>query len=140
MRISDWSSDVCSSDLALLPLVRRPDADSWSLILAARAAAELGRGMESTDYLGRAAELNPGEAVPFAIDHDYGLVAMAADAAPLDPAQVIPAIAADFASGNSARAIERAVRLRSEEHTSELQSLMRNTYAVFRLQQTKQKK
>src|SRR3546814_21059015 len=103
MRISDWSSDVCSSDLALLPLVRRPDADSWSLILAARAAAELGRGMESADYLGRAAELNPGEAVPFAIDDDYGLVAMAADAAPLDPAPVIPAIAADFARGNSAQ-------------------------------------
>src|SRR3546814_2479785 len=103
MRISDWSSDVCSSDLALLPLVRRPDADSWSLILAARAAAELGRGMESADYLGRAAELNPGEAVPFDIDDDYGLVGMAADAAPLDQAKVISAIDADIASGNSAQ-------------------------------------
>ena len=111
---AEWAGgDAGAAREALLPLVRRPDADSWSLILAARAAAELGRGMESTDYLGRAAELNPGEAVPFAIDHDYGLVAMAADAAPLDPAQVIPAIAADFASGNSARAIERAVRLRA---------------------------
>ncbi|MFC3786244.1 tetratricopeptide (TPR) repeat protein [Sphingopyxis italica] len=110
---AEWADgDAGAAREALLPLVRRPDADSWSLILAARAAAELGRSMESADYLGRAAALSPGEAVPFAVDDDYGLIAMAADAAPLDPAKVIPAIAADLASGNSARAIGRAVRLR----------------------------
>ncbi len=49
---------------------------------------------------------------PFAVDNDYGLVAMAADAAPLDPAKAIPAIAADMASGQYARAIARATRLR----------------------------
>src|SRR3546814_8060396 len=32
---------------------------------------------------------------------------------------------------------ERTMRRRSEEHTSELQSLMRNSYAVFCLQQKK---
>ena len=110
---AEWADgDAGAAREALWPLVRRPDADSWSLILAARAAAELGRSMESADYLGRAAALSPGEAVPFAVDDDYGLIAMAADAAPLDPAKVIPAIAADLASGNSARAIGRAVRLR----------------------------
>src|SRR3546814_4187502 len=31
----------------------------------------------------------------------------------------------------------RAVRIRSEEHTSELQSLMRNSYAVFSLKKKK---
>src|SRR3546814_13478485 len=102
MRISDWSSDVCSSDL-------------------------LGRNMESADYLGRAAALSPGEAVPFAVDDDYGLVAMAADAAPLDPAKVIPAIAADLASGNSARAI------RSEERRvgKECGSTCRSRWAPY---------
>src|SRR3546814_9158928 len=44
-----------------------------------------------------------------------------------------------FAAGNSARAIERAVRLRarSEEHKSELQSLMRLSSAVFCFQKKK---
>ena len=110
---AEWADgDPDAAREALLPLVRRPDADSWSLILAARTEAELGRDMESADYMGRAAALSPGEAVPFAIDDDYGLVAMAADAAPLDPAKAIPAIAADLASGNGVRAIDRAVRLR----------------------------
>src|SRR3546814_4244664 len=36
--------------------------------------------------------------------------------------------------------ISRANRLRSEEHTSELQSLMRNSYAVFCLKKKKNKK
>src|SRR3546814_2662572 len=35
-------------------------------------------------------------------------------------------------------ASERIARVRSEEHTSELQSLMRNSYAVFCLKNTKQ--
>src|SRR3546814_2270293 len=33
--------------------------------------------------------------------------------------------------GNAAQIVQRFVRLRSEEHTSELQSLMRISYAVF---------
>src|SRR3546814_7071283 len=36
--------------------------------------------------------------------------------------------------------IERRVAERSEEHTSELQSLMRNSYAVFCLKKKKQQK
>src|SRR3546814_3188368 len=36
-------------------------------------------------------------------------------------------------------AVRQAVRLRSEEHTSELQSLMRNSYAVFCLKKKQQK-
>ncbi|HWW57219.1 MAG TPA: tetratricopeptide repeat protein, partial [Sphingopyxis sp.] len=92
--------------------VGRPDADSWSLLLAARAAAELGRRGESADYLARAATLTRGDALPFAVEYDYGLLTMAADAAPLDPARAIPAISADILNGNGARAIERAARLR----------------------------
>jgi len=110
---AEWADGDAGAALeALLPLVRRPDADSWSLLLAARAAAELGRRIESADYLGRAAALAPGEAVPFAADNDYGLLTMAADAEPLNPAYAIPAISADLSSGNSARAIARATRLR----------------------------
>lgn len=110
---ADWADGDADGALeALLPLVQRPDADSWSLLLAARAAAELGRRIESADYLGRAATLARGEAVPFAADDDYGLLTMAADSDPLDPAKAIPAISADLSAGNSARAIARAIRLR----------------------------
>lgn len=110
---AEWADGDADAALdALLPLVQRPDADSWSLLLAARTASELGRRGESVDYLGRAAALSPGDAVPFAADDDYGLLTMAADAEPLNPAYAIPAISADLSSGNSARAIARATRLR----------------------------
>src|SRR3546814_4743585 len=42
------------------------------------------------------------------------------------------------AGDESARALERRVQARSEEHTSELQSLMRISYAVFCLTKKKQ--
>ena len=110
---AEWAGGDAEAALAALrPLAARPDADSWSLLLAARAAAELGRDMESADYQARAATLSRGEAVPFSVDADYGLLAMAADAAPLDPAKVIPAISAELSRGDAARAIERAARLR----------------------------
>ena len=110
---AEWADGDAGAALdALLPLVRRPDSDSWSLLLGARAAAELGQRVESASYLTRAAALAPGDAVPFAADNDYGLLTMAADAEPLNPAYAIPAISADLSSGNSARAIARATRLR----------------------------
>ena len=110
---ADWAGgDADGASEALAPIVSRPDADSWSLLLAARVAAELGRRTESADYLGRAATLARGEAVPFVADNDYGLLTMAADAEPLNPAAVIPAISAELSSGNSARAIARASRIR----------------------------
>jgi len=110
---AEWAyGDAGAALEALLPLVERSDADSWSLLLASRSAAELGRRIESADYMGRAAALAPGDAVPFAADNDYGLLTMTADAEPLNPAYAIPAISADLSSGNSARAIARATRLR----------------------------
>ncbi|WP_447753786.1 tetratricopeptide repeat protein [Sphingopyxis fribergensis] len=113
LAVANWADgDADGAIEALLPIVDRPDADSWSLLLAARAAAELGRRGESADYLARAATLARGEAVPFAANNDYGLLSMAADAEPLNPAKAIPAIAADIASGNTARAVGRAIRLR----------------------------
>jgi cellulose synthase operon protein C len=113
LAVANWADgDAEGAIEALLPVVDRPDADSWSLLLAARAAAELGRRGESADYLARAATLERGEAVPFAANNDYGLLSMAADVDPLNPAKAIPAIAADIASGNTGRAVERAIRLR----------------------------
>src|SRR3546814_5746059 len=81
MRISDWSSDVCSSDLATpegqtLASSRSPDG-----VRTARLTAE-------TTALRLAVEMSASIPTPHS-------------------------------------------RLRSEEHTSELQSLMRSSYAVF---------
>ena len=113
LALSDWAGgDADGAAEALIPIVDREDADSWSLLLAGRVAAELGRRGESADYLARAASLSRGDAAPFAADNDYGFLSMAADAEPLNPARAIPAIGADIMAGQAGRAIERATRLR----------------------------
>jgi len=110
---ANWADgDADGAIEALLPIVDRPDADSWSLLLAARAASELDRRGEAADYLARAATLTRGEAAPFAANYDYGVLTQAADAEPLNPGIAIPAIAGDILRGNGDRAVARAVRLR----------------------------
>src|SRR3546814_7817965 len=117
MRISDWSSDVCSSDLATLEGVEvRLDwpAQATTGELRLRAAR-----VEAPDlgYRFRSLEWH----CPLARDGQGGWRCdgelHASGARPFRPSVAL-------ASGRTDR---------SEEHTSELQSLMRNTYAVFRL-------
>src|SRR3546814_2596709 len=123
MRISDWSSDVCSSDLLPLAgrLVRvfaRRIADMRPQIVVARAGDRIveqrfaGHRVDSAhrDESGRQGDFVALTAVGvgFLLDHIlYG--------------KVHPGI-------------------RSEEHTSELQSLMRISYAVFCLKKKNNKK
>ncbi|MDP3782558.1 MAG: tetratricopeptide repeat protein [Sphingopyxis sp.] len=110
---ANWADgDADGAIEALLPIVDRPDADSWSLLLAARAASELDRRGKAADYLARAATLTRGEAVPFVANYDYGVLTQAADGEPLNPGVAIPAIAANISNGNGAQAITRAARLR----------------------------
>ena len=110
---ADWADgDSDGAAGVLAPIVTRGDADSWSLLLAARVAAERERPDEAAVFLARAAALTPGEAAPLRDRDDDALLAMAADAEPLNPAKVVPAIAADIASGNGARAIRRAEAVR----------------------------
>src|SRR3546814_6473675 len=113
MRISDWSSDVCSSDL----LRRAVAVDQDQGALAAE-AAQVG---ERTG-LGRAARLR----------------AELADRVEVGGAQVVGD--GHFAAGVDLGAVDDRDRhgafdlgtlQRSEEHTSELQPLMRISYAVF---------
>src|SRR3546814_1466800 len=134
MRISDWSSDVCSSDLA--PPVRAPlrrliewTADYYlaptaavaRMTLASTSALEGGRTI--TEY--RATGTQPGRMTPQReqalerIGDRQGLIRELA-------------IAADVSDG-----VIRGLVKRSEEHTSELQSIMRNSYAVFCLKKKK---
>src|SRR3546814_4583486 len=104
MRISDWSSDVCSSDLQArhdLQPFARTDADHGDrdqrgrIVLHARAPSD-----------------------------DRGHPHREADGA-------LTAMISEDQLREKLRKIEALYAGRSEEHTSELQSLMRNSYADY---------
>src|SRR3546814_1364543 len=118
MRISDWSSDVCSSDL-----------------VAGEAGVEHEAGI--------------GEVLDLLLRRQQGLLRNAGYRAGLHVelhllvhqnihrggrgAQLLEVTGLHHAQGPGAREVgeEEVVLHRSEEHTSELQSLMRISYAVF---------
>src|SRR3546814_9894141 len=113
MRISDWSSDVCSSDLDQ----------------GGRSAA-----------ISRDKHMNKFVVAGLLAGTLFGGAALAAQTAPAPDAQprvqrTMPKIDTD-GSGTIGRA-EMLAAARSEEHTSELQSLMRISYAVFCLKKHK---
>src|SRR3546814_1058656 len=113
MRISDWSSDVCSSDLVTV------STKLWKLSLRATKSV--------SELTSTAAPAVPSTTTPtrpsVATRPDF----LAAAARPLVRSQSTAASRSPFVSFS-------AFLQRSEEHTSELQSLMRISYAVFCLQ------
>src|SRR3546814_6002076 len=128
MRISDWSSDVCSSDLAQERSFNVPAQN------AARAIPEFARqaGIQIVAS-GVATRGKTTNAVQGSMSVREGLRILLAGTGLVargDPASaaVITIVAAS--DGPSAAA-------RSEEHTSELQSLMRISYAVLCLKKKK---
>src|SRR3546814_3699632 len=140
MRISDWSSDVCSSDLCpvrngglSVPVAAcdhidpRLDQAAWRAPLAEPAPAGLRGGGRGLHSLCDAGEGQSG--CPQNISADPGDAARRALPAPA--AETIGA-----GCGQSTRS-GSAEEYRSEEHTSELQSLMRISYAVFCLKKKK---
>src|SRR3546814_1829513 len=115
MRISDWSSDVCSSDL-----IR-----DGKVLLTSRTA----RTFPKDHVEPRIIEIMFGTHSGSPIFAYYLCPAYHA-------AAVGPAGAAAFGGHHRTEQFRMAVsesiaRFRSEEHTSELQSLMRISYAVF---------
>src|SRR3546814_6287796 len=112
MRISDWSSDVCSSDLFDAANLRFDTGDVAQVrvsdIMAVRETAPHMLG-------GFAERARAFVEVQNGCDHRCTFC-------------IIP-----FGRGNSRSAPAGLVidRIRSEEHTSELQSLMRISYAVL---------
>src|SRR3546814_3349846 len=103
MRISDWSSDVCSSDLGLISM-------NFPRQIIARAA------QQSVD---RHLQMRGAIGVPDRIEHAQSLAHQDQRISALHP--------------------RIATIARSEEHTSEPQSLMRISYAVFCLKKKKKK-
>src|SRR3546814_9284679 len=114
MRISDWSSDVCSSDLEGLELI----GDGLGLcdrpfhgcvLLDQRVLVDHQARLEGGDLVG-GIEVLGRKPIDFLGDETVARVAVV---------------------------FETLVKPRSEEHTSELQSLMRISYAVFCLKKQK---
>src|SRR3546814_4488563 len=104
MRMIDWSSDVCSSDL--VPLL---------LIISSGIVATIAFGVSFLDRTPRAYGFQL-----FAVT--LMLVAVAGVDHPETMFDTVVARVTEISLG---------VLARSDEHTSELQSLMRNSYAVF---------
>src|SRR3546814_8663527 len=132
MRISDWSSDVCSSDLHVVAL-RRLAARIARGTGVARRLLRGGHGREQRlrgflQRLGLGLDLR----LVVALHRGLELGDRTLDAAD-QVARHLVAVVLDRA----ARAVDQRVGLRSEEHTSELQSLMRISYAVFCLKKKK---
>src|SRR3546814_2183186 len=113
MRISDWSSDVCSSDL--LHLVAGDVRHRVNRQLGQLPNAEAGDREEDEQDRPACADGERNETC------NHGLFLLARALAEL---------------GLEQECILSCDHLRSEEHTSELQSLMRTSYAVFCLKKT----
>src|SRR3546814_8186758 len=112
MRISDWSSDVCSSDLACLhvgsfkrvvdDVEQEAVTENFEIFPVAASAGLLGE-----------IEITPAQCAGYGRGAGQG-------GAEVDPVGWV---------GRIGRGTDK--RKRSEEHTSELQSLMRISYAAF---------
>src|SRR3546814_10319784 len=114
MRISDWSSDVCSSDLPIFVGQPHRIAERVDFPLPlGNAGLHLGLvGLRPFELRRRGRILVEG--IGIGVDQNAARL-------PLD------------------QPLEQPLELRSDEHTSELQSLMRISYAVFCLKNKKNK-
>src|SRR3546814_9701059 len=131
MRISDWSSDVCSSDrpagggLTLRQALRRPEFFALAL---------------SFTFTGFSMYMVIVQVVPFLVERGYAPLKAATAFGLSGMLSVGGVISTGWLSHRYGL---RPIALlsfactfvgRSEEHTSEIQSLMRISYAVFCLQ------
>src|SRR3546814_8252202 len=121
MRIMYWSSDVCSSDLVRTASIAQLVTVALNMVLA----PVLIFGWGSGHPLGVA-----GASLATLISVAIGVIGLLAHV--LRRTHFL--IADRRAWRPEPRSWSRMVRIRSEEHTSELQSLRRNSYAVFCLQ------
>src|SRR3546814_5458483 len=146
MRISDWSSDVCSSDLEnVVGNVRRRPRTAPGIVVLDRA--------ERRTHLA----VDIGYAEIDTVEETAVMVILAAQLHLIDPVAE-KGVAEGAAGRRDQRRVERVDArihvigddrqvvfeidplVRSEEHTSELQSLMRISYAVFCLKKKTNKK
>src|SRR3546814_8900582 len=118
MRISDWSSDVCSSDLA---------ADQALLGLALQCVGVVAVALQGLVVHASGVESDRGDLVRHACRCRQPTTERLAGQDDVVAERTLGLI----------RERDGLIVLRSEEHTSELQSLMRISYAVFCLKKKK---
>src|SRR3546814_5699707 len=118
MRISDWSSDVCSSDLASLFTTAPSSSARSASSTISESQAEVSRNKGTHSHMaGLALRVFQWSAIWFTGNP----VAVAVHAVTISWLTAV-----NWSGAGGARIIAR-----SDEHTSELQSLMRISYAVF---------
>src|SRR3546814_8167629 len=140
MRISDWSSDVCSSDLKAQQLDLQGQGNVADLVEKQRAAMrEFDLAFGRLDRAGERALFMPEQLAFEQILGDRGAVDRDERAVAPRARLVQPAREQFLAGAARAEQHDRNVKVRSEEHTSELQSLMRISYAVFCLKKKTRK-
>src|SRR3546814_7412491 len=111
MRISDWSSDVCSSDLlSVIAELSRPNGNRRVFTLFQQRQGTCAIGAPASYALLR------------------GITGLHDSAR---RAQLQAFCSELLLSGPTVLPFDQGAAVRSEEHTSELQSLMRIPYAVF---------
>src|SRR3546814_8489896 len=110
MRISDWSSDVCSSDLLIAPLSS-----------SERTRRRKGGAVNPTFFANSTLVIRPSSCNSARICRSISSMLEAA-----------------MKRQKPFQLMRGSIIMRSEEHTSELQSLMRISYAVFCLKKKKQ--
>src|SRR3546814_9532925 len=123
MRISDWSSDVCSSDLNLREIssIRDPKYSASADLLQLNFEADIS---SSLTFFSQTA-YNEDKVRSFQDFARYNSAPAFIDTSGLIEFDESPNAYRNLSPG------------RSEEHTSELQSLMRISYAVFCLKKNK---
>src|SRR3546814_4873427 len=111
VRISDWSSDVCSSDLLV-----NNTAGALQYIEIGMVVDLFDSGLTLTDAARTVTGVN-----------------LATGTVTFTPAAGVATVSGDriTRAGSMGREVTGFQSIRSEEHTSELQSLMRISYAVF---------
>src|SRR3546814_3289306 len=132
MRISDWSSDVCSSDLEELPALVGLEVVLHPEALTSGVDPHVGVRAVAVHVAPRSRQ------APVA--HDVrDLVRRLRVGGPEVPLHVVVSqtgVGQALLRPDEVRELHRVAH-RSEEHTSELQSLMRISYAVFCLKKKK---
>src|SRR3546814_5552742 len=141
MRISDWSSDVCSSDLRGATVIGTATSDAGADAIGERLSASGGHG--------RRLDVNEAgaiEALVDAVGKEFGAISILVNNAGITRDNLLMRMKDEDWQAildtnltsvyRSCKAVMRGMMKarkgrRSEEHTSELQSLMRISYAVF---------
>src|SRR3546814_6068887 len=127
MRISDWSSDVCSSDLETTRInlgrtVIRSPVDGVVLTRTIEPGQTVAASLQAPELFTIAEDLSKMK-IELAVDES--------DIGQVRAGQSVSFTADAFPDRQFGGVVDQVRLSRSEEHTSELQSLMRNTTAVL---------